>query len=229
MRYKAGDEMTPVAEVAPLPPRGHYLAHEVGRLAGVSGATIGQWARNGYIRSSQYEGRPRVYSFQDVAEAMVIHELVERGVPYPEIRAHVRQLSERYGSDWPLTQSPVGLATTGRHVVTTEADSIYATGQRGWHLTIDTGDLREILGLLDRGGWVVRSIPDLRHIEVNPNRLSGRPAIRGTRVPAEMVAQAAERPDGIEVLHEGFDLSDEQIADARRWWKATQEFERRAA
>jgi uncharacterized protein (DUF433 family)/DNA-binding transcriptional MerR regulator len=219
----------PVANVRSLPPRGHYLAHEVGRLAGVSGATIGQWARNGYIRSSQYEGRPRVYSFQDVAEAMVVHELVERRIPYREIREQVVQLSKRFGSDWPLTQSPVGLATAGRRVLTTEQDTIYATGTRGWHLALDVGDLREILGLLDRGGWVVRSIPDLQYIEVNPLRLSGRPAIRGTRVPAEMVAQTAERPEGIEVLREGFDLSDPEISDARRWWRATQEFEQKAA
>jgi uncharacterized protein (DUF433 family)/DNA-binding transcriptional MerR regulator len=218
-----------VPKVEVLPPRGHYLAREVGRLAGVSGSTIGQWARNGYIRSSQYEGSPRIYSFQDVAEAMVVHELLERSVPYREIKRQVRELQAAYGMDWPLTQSPVRLATAGRHVVTTEGDRIYATGERGWHLALNAGDLKEILGLLDRGGWVVRSLPDLRHVEVNPNRLSGRPVIRGTRVAAEMVARTAERPDGPETLHEGFELSDNEIDDARRWWRAVQEFELVAA
>jgi uncharacterized protein (DUF433 family)/DNA-binding transcriptional MerR regulator len=221
--------LSAVAEVKSLPPKGHYLAYEVGRLAGVSGSTIGQWARNGYIRSSQYGGSPRLYSFQDVAEAMVVHELVERGIPYREIKSQVLELQAAYGMDWPLTQSPVGLATAGRHVVTTEGERIYATGEKGWHLVLDAGDLKEILGLLDRGGWVVRSLPDLEHIEVNPNRLSGRPAIRGKRVPAEMVARTAERPDGIEALREGFELSDAEINDARRWWQATEEFERVAA
>jgi DNA-binding transcriptional MerR regulator/uncharacterized protein (DUF433 family) len=220
-----------MAEISPLPPRGHYLANEVGQLAGVSGSTVGQWARNGYIRSSQYEGSPRIYSFQDVAEAMVVHELLERGVPYREIKRQIRELQAVHGMDWPLTQSPVGLGTVGRHVVTTEADGerIYATGERGWHLLLDAGDLREILGLLDRGGWVVRSMPDLRHIEVNPNRLSGRPSIRGKRVAAELVARAAEREDGRETLHAGFGLTDAEINDARRWWRATQEYEQAAA
>lgn len=63
------------SKVTHLPPRGHYLAREVGLLAGVPGHTVGQWARRGYIQSSQSAGRPRVYSFQDVAEAMVVHEL----------------------------------------------------------------------------------------------------------------------------------------------------------
>ena len=221
--------MGDVAEISSLPPRGHYLAHEVGRLAGVSGSTIGQWARNGYIRSSQYEGSPRVYSFQDVAEAMVVHELLERGVPYPEIKRQILELQAVFGMDWPLTQSPVDLATAGMHVVTMEGDDIYATGEKGWHLMLDAGDLREILGLLDRGGWAVRSRPDLHHIEVNPNRLSGRPAIRGKRVAAELVALAAEREDGPETLHEGFGLTDAEIDDARRWWRATQEYEQAAA
>src|ERR687886_152685 len=50
-------------------PHGHFLAGEAGELAGVSGNTIGQWARWGYIRASQSGGDPHVYSVEDVAEA----------------------------------------------------------------------------------------------------------------------------------------------------------------
>ena len=39
-------------------PHGHFLAGEAGELAGVSGTTIGQWARWGYIRASQDAGDP---------------------------------------------------------------------------------------------------------------------------------------------------------------------------
>jgi hypothetical protein len=53
-------------------PRGWYLAREVGLLAGVSGEKVGQWARYGYIRSSWSSTIPRVYSFQDVAEAIAV-------------------------------------------------------------------------------------------------------------------------------------------------------------
>ncbi len=38
--------------VREMPPRGHYTAQAVGRLAGVSGQRVGQRARRGYIRSS---------------------------------------------------------------------------------------------------------------------------------------------------------------------------------
>ena len=43
-------------------PHGRFLASEAGELAGVSGTTIGQWARRGLIRSSIYDDEPRVYS-----------------------------------------------------------------------------------------------------------------------------------------------------------------------
>lgn len=88
-----------------MPPRGRYLAHEVGLLAGVPGHTIGQWARRGYIKSSVSQDRPRIYSYQDVAEAMVVHDLLTRAVPHREIRTAIDSLHE-YG-DWPLTHAPL--------------------------------------------------------------------------------------------------------------------------
>jgi uncharacterized protein (DUF433 family) len=215
-----------MATVHQMPPRGFYLAYEVGRLAGVSGARIGQWARHGYIRSSHSEGAPRVYSFQDVAEAMAVHELLEREVPYGRIREEIGALRDRFGVNWPLTQSPVLIGTAGAEIVTAEGDHLYG---RGGNLTLDIGDLHELLGQLDRGGWIVRTIPDLRHIEVNPDRLSGRPAIRGKRVPAQNVAEIAETPRGRLTLVEGYDLTEPEINDAKRWWHATREFERAVA
>ena len=86
-----------------LPPRGHYLAHEVGRLAGVSGQTVGAWARRGYIRSSQSDGPPRIYSYQDVAEAMIVHELLNRGIAYLRIKETIQSLRDGSGNAWPLT------------------------------------------------------------------------------------------------------------------------------
>src|ERR1700744_1871837 len=92
----------------PARPHGELLAGEVGELAGVSGTTIGQWARGGYIRSSRSDGEPRVYSVEDVAEAAIVHALLERGVKHAQVRRVISQLGE-YG-DWPLSEAP--LATT---------------------------------------------------------------------------------------------------------------------
>ena len=55
----------PPASPANARPHGHFLAAEAGELAGVSGTTIGQWARRGLIRSSVSDEEPRVYSVED--------------------------------------------------------------------------------------------------------------------------------------------------------------------
>ncbi len=208
-----------------MPPRGRYLADEAGQLAGVSGKRIGQWARSGYIRSSQSAGPPRIYSFQDVAEAMVVHELIERGVRRADIKRAVDALRSEYG-DWPLTHAPLSTGTgpgaERASVVVERGDSHYDIGQQRWQRVISVESLRRIAEDLHRGGWVVRDVPNLEYIEVDPDRLSGQPTIRGRRLAAEDVAEIAEGPDGLELLKDGYDLSDEEIDDALRWWRASQ-------
>jgi uncharacterized protein (DUF433 family) len=172
---------------------------------------------------------PRVYAFQDVAEAMLVHELLERGVPHPDIKRTIESLREMYGHDWPLTHAR--LAVTGSRVVAEPEDHMaYDVGRHGWQqIHVAKEDLQRIVGLLQRGGWAARELPDLQHIEVNPERLSGRPVIRGKRVPVEVVAELAEKPDGHHSLREGYDLTDAEIEDARAWWQATRGFESVAA
>jgi len=116
-------------------PRGHgrLLAGEVGELAGVSGTTIGQWARRGLIRSSQSDGDPRVYAVEDVAEAAIVADLIERGVRHAEVHATIERLGRGYGH-WPLSEAR--LATSGDggrpRVVLRENGYAFALGARGW-------------------------------------------------------------------------------------------------
>ena len=125
-------------------PHGHFLAGEAGELAGVSGNTIGQWARWGYIRASQSDGDPHVYSVEDVAEAAIVHDLLERGVRHAEIRRAVRRLGH-YG-DWPLSEAP--LSTTvgnGRPaIVLREAGGVFALAPRGWQRLVEPPPLEDV-------------------------------------------------------------------------------------
>lgn len=210
-----------MGSVAQMPPRGHYLAHEVGRLAGVSGHTIGQWARRGYIRASQDDGPPKVYSFQDVAESMVVHLLFDRGVRRHEVHEAVRYLREQYGEDWPLSNAE--LLLSGRQLVLREGQDFLDPGRRGQGM-IEPGDLVAIVNDLRRGGWAVRDMPSLRRIEVDPDRLSGRPVIKGRRVPAEDAGRLAQTPEGRRILMTDYDLSSAEIRDAGKWWTAVQEY-----
>ena len=202
-------------------PRGRYLADEAGRLAGVPGTTIGQWARRGYVVSSQAEGRSRVYCFQDVAEAMLVHELIVQGVSPRSIRAVAARLRDELGTAWPLQNShllvPAG-RTPGRPArsLVVETDGTQTDLVAG-HPVLAGLDLVGVASDLSRGGWAARTIP-ISHIEVDPDRLSGRPVIRGRRVPAELVAELAATTQGIDTLKHDYGLSGPEIDDARRWW-----------
>ena len=206
-------------------PRGWYLAHGVGLLAGVSGETIGAWARYGYIRSSWSPKIPRVYSFQDVAEAIVVHELLDRGVPHSEIRNTVETLRADFG-DWPLQWAPI--ATTakriaGAHIVRKQGDQAWELGRKPGQGVLSFVDLEGINELLRRGGWALKELPGVTRIEVDPDRLSGRPTIRDRRVPAEKVARLAALPGGRRILATEYDITRREADDAVRWYeRATQ-------
>jgi hypothetical protein len=148
--------------MVPIRPHGRFLAGEAGELAGVSGTTIGQWARRGYIRASQSAGEPHVYSLEDVAEAVAVHALIERGVSHAEIRRAIRALDE-YGA-WPLLAAP--LATTdgdgGAHVVLCERGGAYALSGRGWQRLAVEPPLRRLRVAADPIGVVVAGERDGR-------------------------------------------------------------------
>ena len=111
---------------------GSFLAGEVGELAGVTGNTIGQWARWGYIRASRSNGDPHVYSVEDVAEAAMVHALLERGVSPMQVRRAIGQLGE-YG-DWPLSEAPLAVNTDAKRprIVLNEREGAFALSPRGW-------------------------------------------------------------------------------------------------
>lgn len=196
---------------------------------------MGQWARRGYIRSSHSDVPPRVYSFQDIAESIVVHELLQDGVPHQDIKRTINGLRDRFG-DWPLTHASLATVPGGGSIkarqrarlLVLEDDRAYELADPGWQQVAGV-ELNRVVNDLRRGGWAVRDLPDIQHIEVNPDRLSGRPTIRGRRVPVEKVAELASSPGGITVLHDDYELVDEEIRDAVRWWKATQGYEAVAA
>ena len=123
---------------------GDFLAGAVGELAGVSGTTIGQWARWGYIRASRSDGDPHVYAFEDVVEALMVKALLDRGVSRPMIRRAVAQLTE-YG-DWPLSEARLATTSNGRRprIVLREDDGAYALSPRGWQRMVAPPPLEDV-------------------------------------------------------------------------------------
>jgi uncharacterized protein (DUF433 family) len=189
---------------------GHYSAKEVGRLAGVSARKIGSWARYGIIPS--VSKKPRVYSYADAGEAVLVRYLLDQEIPTRQIREIVESLRAEYGQ-WPLATAP--LEHAGPFVVVREGDRIYFsalnTGQRVIAGTLI--DLQAVRDALSQGGWAAYKHPR-EHIEVDPDLHSGQPVIRGRRLPTELVAEIAREEDGWSILREDYGLTEAEIRDA---------------
>ena len=109
-----------------------------------------------------------------------------------------------------------------------EGDEAYDLGARSpsEQGVLETPDLHRVAGELERGGWAARLLPGLRHVEVDPDRLGGRPVIRGRRITVQDVATLVAEPGGRALLHDDYDLDDAQIDDAVSWWATARAFER---
>ena len=122
---------------------GHLLAGDAGELVGVSGTTIGQWARRGYIRASQSAGTPHVYAVEDVGEAAVVADLLRRGVRHADIRRAIEELRRGDYGDWPLSEARLSV-TPDRHLVLHENGTRFALTRRGWQTVAIPEDSEEV-------------------------------------------------------------------------------------
>ena|SRR5687767_12443145 len=125
---------------------GRLLAGEAGEIVGVSGTTIGQWARHGYIRPSQSADLPHVYSVEDVGEASIVSELLSRGVRHADIRRAIERLRD-YG-DWPLSEARLVTTVDEKRprIVLREGRRTFVLDDRGWQAVpralLDVEDVR---------------------------------------------------------------------------------------
>jgi DNA-binding transcriptional MerR regulator len=124
-------------------PHGRFLAAEAGELAGVSGTTVGQWARRGLIRSSVSDDDPRVYSVEDVAEAAVVRALLERGVRHADVHRLIDRLAD-YGR-WPLSEAALATTRDARpRLVLREDEGDWVLTARGWQRPATPTAIRDV-------------------------------------------------------------------------------------
>ena len=150
-----------------------YTPRRLGALAGVSGNTIGQWARNSLIQPTVAKGLPsNLYSFFDAAEAIAVRWLLDEGFTYKQIHNAIegaRREDERAGKKhaaWPLSRSKIGL---GRATADTEHDhgSIVLRNRQEGYLDVTHGydqfafkpEFWLAIGdVLRSGGWIAREL-----------------------------------------------------------------------
>ncbi len=203
-----------------------FPAHGAGALAGVSGSRIGQWARYGLITPTFYAGRPaNLYAFFDVAEAIVVHWLLDRGFDYADIHSAIDYAREAH-PDWPLLKAPLAIAQhavdgdpRGAIVHELERGVYVEVGTPGEQVTLKPQLLEFTRDMLRRGGWIAEQL-GLNRLEVDPQKLGGAPTVRGRRWPVARVAQLAADEDGKRVLVEDYGLDHRDIDESLRWVEA---------
>lgn len=121
-------------------PHGELLAHDVAELTGVSGTTVGQWARRGLISSSVTAGDPRVYAVEDVVEAAVVRALLGAGVSHADVHRAIALLPGR----WPLSAAALATTPDARIAVRDDDGGVSVLTARGWQRVVDAGELRDV-------------------------------------------------------------------------------------
>lgn len=198
----------------------------MGALAGVNGYRVGQWARNHLIQPTFYEGRPsNLYAFFDVAEAIVIHWLLERNFTYAQIHRAIERARTDH-PDWPLLSAKLGVAQHAiegdpRGLIVQEVeDGVWVdTGGEGEQITLRPQLLDEAKVMLRSGGWLANKL-GLRRIEVDPSKLGGAPTLKGRRWPVERVAQLAADEEGRSVLIDDYGLDQRDVDESLAWTTA---------
>jgi uncharacterized protein (DUF433 family)/DNA-binding transcriptional MerR regulator len=206
-------------------PSGVFSPYRAGALAGVSGYKLGQWARYGFIKPTLYRGRPaNLYGFQDVAEAIVVHWLLDRGFSYDQIHGAINAARVEH-PNWPLLTAPLSVAQhavegdpTGA-IVLKVRKGVYVDTGRGSQITLRPSLLVHARDMLQRGGWLADEL-GLMRIEVDPTKLAGAPTVRGRRWPVERVAQLATDDEGAAILVDDYGLEDRDIDESCRWVRA---------
>jgi uncharacterized protein (DUF433 family)/DNA-binding transcriptional MerR regulator len=213
-----------IADRPPVPEfLGIFSPRRAGALAGVSGNQVGQWARYGLIRPSVYQGRPaNLYAFFDVAEAIVVHWLRERGFNYDQIH-HAIAVAHKAHTDWALLRAQVGVASAvegDRGVIAEKVGGEYVDiGRPGGQAVLKPELFEFASDMLRSGGWLANKL-GLERIEVDPRKLGGAPSLRGRRWPVERVARIAADAEGRSILIDDYGLDDRDVDESVRWTEA---------
>lgn len=206
---------------------GVYTPRRAGALAGISGQTIGQWARYGLVKPTVYEGRPRnLYSYFDVAEAIVVRWLLEEGFKHAHVRAAISSVWEEH-PDWPLLNAPLGIGRQSVHdrgqLVREVQPHVYVdvSGTAPEQVVIRPTLLDAARDMLRHGGWLA-DVLALERIEVSPLKLGGQPSLRGRRWTVDHVARLGADEEGRDILVSQYGLDPAEVDEALAWTEAAE-------
>lgn len=206
---------------------GVYTPRRAGALAGISGQTIGQWARYGLVTPSVYEGRPRnLYSYFDVAEAIVVRWLLDEGFSHSDVRDAINAVWGEF-PEWPLLNAPLGI---GRQSVDDRGELVKKVN-KDLYVAVSTKSANQFVipptllyaarDMLQHGGWLANKLGLVR-IEVEPLKLGGQPSLRGRRWTVDHVARLGADAEGRDILITQYGLDADEVDEALAWTEAAE-------
>lgn len=192
---------------------GFYTAAEAARIARVPRTTLDYWARTRLVPASQRAVRPRLFSFEDLRDIVVVEKLRQQGAKTRAIRAaisYVRTITDvkRFAQANLQFNEKGGLLwedLTGR---------VVAPHLGGQYVLMMSEVFRQ-LGAEPDNPTVLHPVKGIR---IDPNIRGGAPVIEGTRIPAQLIAEYLLEGTPEEELVKLYpSLTPEAIEGVRAW------------
>lgn len=192
---------------------GFYTAAEAARIAHVPRSTLHYWARTGLVPASQRPARPRLFSFEDLRDIVVVEKLRLQGAKTRAVRAaisYVRTITDVRR----LAQANLQFDEKGGLVWYDPDGKVVAPHREGQYVLVMSDVFRQ-LGADPDNPMVLRPLSGIR---IDPHVRGGAPVIEGTRIPAQLVAEYLQE-DTIddELLSLYPSLTPEKIEAVRAW------------
>jgi uncharacterized protein (DUF433 family) len=211
-----------------------YFFSDVDRVLRLSPGTARRWI-DGYERSGR-RYPPVIRLEQTGDDAVTWGEFVEarllanfrRDVPMLRLRPAIEQLRDQFGTRYPLAHAAPLLDVDGRELllrIQAEVNlepALHLVVARSGQLVL-ADPAKEFSRSAEYDGGVIvrlRPRPNIAGVVVDPERLSGEPAVRG--VPTSAIAELFHAGDSVDQLTDWYELDRAQIEEALR-------FEQRAA
>lgn len=165
-----------------------------------------------------------IVTWGEFAEARLLSEFRDAGIPIQRMRPAVEELRETFGKKYPLAYALPWLEERGRELVLKVQEKVGLEKQlhlvvvRNGQLVLATQTDRFVRSVDYADQDVVQRmhpLPDLQHVWLDPLRQFGEPVVRS--VPTAVIAEQARAGDSQAMIARIYELSDDEVWQAMRY------------
>ena len=207
-----------------------YLVQEAAHHLGLPSSTVRAWAMGQNHPSGRMlplitpaQASPPTLSFWNLVEVYVLATIRRRHhVSMQKVRKAVWYVQRRLSKGRPLIEQEfltdgVGLFVEEFARLIDVSDAGQVVLQEVLEASLQRID-RDPQGLAERFyPWLKDPMTEPRHVVIDPQRSFGRPVLRGTGIPTEILAERFRGGDSVGSLAQDYKLSAIQVETALRW------------